>query len=60
MKIIVFWDGTPSSMAAGTNILEEPAASIFIFFYPADGGFLFLWNTDKHLPDYTTSHLSRQ
>jgi hypothetical protein len=60
MRITVFWDVTPSSMAAGTNILEESAASIFIFFYPADGDFLFLWNTDKHQPDYTTSHLRRQ
>lgn len=35
------------------NILEKPAASIFMFFYPDEGWSRFLLNDGEYVPDYT-------
>jgi hypothetical protein len=46
IKITVFSNVTPISLIAGTNISEEPAASIFRIgnlFYLKDGDSKFLW-----------------
>jgi hypothetical protein len=46
----------------GTNVSDEPAASIFRvekvenFFHSEDYGSRCLWNIDAFIPDYEASH----
>jgi hypothetical protein len=53
MKVTVFWDVIPCG-SIDINVLEECAASIFIFIvYPEDGGSRFFRNVGTCLPNYT-------
>jgi hypothetical protein len=48
MKIILFWDLRLYSLADGTNVSEDSAASIF---YPEEISSKLLRNVDAYLPN---------
>lgn len=52
VKITLFWDLTSCNLIVGTNVLEEPTASIF---YPEGGGSEFLRNADTAVLNYKVS-----
>jgi hypothetical protein len=55
MIITVFWDLTPCCLV-DTNVLEEPAASIFKVNLK-NGGCRFLRIASDYLPNYTASYI---
>lgn len=57
IKVTVFCDMTHYSLVDHFQLLEEPAASLFM---AEGGGSRFLSDIDNNVPGYTMSHLRLQ
>jgi hypothetical protein len=54
LLLMVFSGVVQCGLVDGTNVLDEPGASIL---YPENGGISFLRNVGAYVQDYTTPHV---